>query len=107
MLTLTSRKLRDVTFDPAETRFHGRVEITFHDSTDDAPFTARISVAVSGAPRSRYAHIEAALLDEAERDLRLRLARLPSGVTNIFAPAPQATQQTAQKLTAQRSRRAA
>lgn len=86
MLTLTSRRLRDVTFDPAGTRFLGRVEIAFHDSTDAAPLTARLRVSVSAAPRSRYAHIEAALLDEAERELRLRLAKLPQGVTNIFAP---------------------
>lgn len=84
MLSFTSRILREVSFDPAENRFLGRVELAFQDPSDEAPLTARLSVAVTLPPRARFTQIEAALLDEAERRLTARLAQLDPGPSNLF-----------------------
>ena len=86
MLTITSRTLRDVVFDPAGKRVLGRVEIAFRDAHDDQPQQARLRVHLTLPPRSRFTQIEAALLDEGERQLRQRLAACGAGPANIFAP---------------------
>ncbi len=85
MLSITSRILREVSFDPAGNRFLGRVELSFQDDADDPPHLARLMVSIALPHRARYPQIEAALLDAAERELRLRLARLHPGPSNIFA----------------------
>ena len=85
MLSITSRTLREVSFDPAGNRFLGRVELAFQDDADEPPHLARLAVHAILPPRARYQQIEDALLAEAERELRLRLARLHPGPTNIFA----------------------
>jgi hypothetical protein len=91
MLSITSRILREVSFDPAGNRFLGRVELSFQDDADDPPHLARLEVGVTLPHRSRYPQIEAALLEAAEREFRLRMAGLHPGPSNIFAaPAPTA-----------------
>lgn len=84
MLSVTSRILREVSFDPAENRFLGRVELAFQGAADEAPLTARLSVGVTLPPRARFTQIEAALLDEAQRLLIARLATLDPGPSNLF-----------------------
>jgi len=86
MLTIATRILRDVTHDPTASRFSGRVDLTFREAPDDAPRRASLLVRVALPHRARFSHVEAALLDEAERRLRLRLAELDEGPANIFAP---------------------
>lgn len=88
MLTITSRALREVAFDPAGNRFLGRVELTYAESDQDPPQIARITARLTLPHRSRYPQIETALLAEAERQLRLRLAMLDAGPLNIFVDAP-------------------
>lgn len=85
MLTITSRALREVTFDPAGNMFLGRVEIAFRDAHDEPLQQARLLVRLSLPHRSRFNQIETALMDEAERQLRLRLAENGEGPKNIFA----------------------
>lgn len=93
MLTITSRTLREVAFDPAGNKFLGRVELTYAESELDPPQIARITARLTLPSRSRYPQIESAMLAEAERQLRLRLAMLDSGPVNIFVdqPAPPQT----------------
>lgn len=90
MLTITSRLLREVSYDPAEQQFLGRVELAFQDNPKDPPHVARLTVAQVLPHRTRFAQVEAALLDAAERELRLRLARMIAGPVNIFAEPPAA-----------------
>lgn len=87
MLSITSRSLREVSFDPAGNRFLGRVELSFQDGVDDPPHIARLVVSIVLPHRSRYPQIEAALLNAAERELRLRMAGLHPGPSNIFTEA--------------------
>ena len=87
MLSITSRMLREVSFDPAGNRFLGRVELSFQDDADDPPHIARLVVSSVLPHRSRYPQIEAALLHAAERELRLRMAGLHPGPSNIFTEA--------------------
>jgi hypothetical protein len=86
MLTITSRALREVVFDPAGNQFLGRVEIAFRDAADEPAHQARLLVRLSLPHRTRFNHIETALLDEAEAQLRRRLATATQGPRNIFAP---------------------
>ncbi len=89
MLSITSRVLREVSFDPAGNRFLGRVELSFQDDADDPPHVARLEVAITLPHRARFPQIEAGLMDEAERELRLRMAGLHPGPSNIFVdPTP-------------------
>ncbi|MEY4983487.1 MAG: hypothetical protein RIR62_1753 [Pseudomonadota bacterium] len=86
MLTITSRALREVTFDPAGNLFLGRVEVAFRHAPDEPRHEARLLVRLALSHRSRFHQIETALLDEAERQLRQRLAQHDEGPKNIFAP---------------------
>lgn len=95
MLSITSRILREVSFDPAGNRFLGRVELSFQDVTDDPPHLARLEVGIPLPYRSRYPQIEAALLEAAERELRLRLAALHPGPSNIFVDSAASTRMAA------------
>lgn len=87
MLSITSRSLREVSFDPAGNRFLGRVELSFQDDADDQSHVARLAVSIALPYRARFPQIEAALIEEAERELRLRMAQLHPGPSNIFAEA--------------------
>ena len=86
MLTLSTRSLRDLTHDPASGRYSARVDLTFREAPDDPDQRASLRVTLTMPHRARFNHVEAALLDEGERLLRLRLLALGEGPKNIFAP---------------------
>lgn len=86
MLTLSTRSLRDLTHDPATGCYSARVDLIFREAPDEPEQKASLRATLTLPHRARFNHIEAALLDEAERLLRIRLHALGAGPKNIFAP---------------------
>lgn len=89
MLTLHSRQVTDLQFDPRSGQFIGMAHLRYSLLCDpDFAGSARIRTCVTLPRWSRYGVIESALIQAATARLQVRLEEVETDPVNIFAVDP-------------------